>query len=44
LPEPVAWKAGMAGSKGAAAQQCAAATRLDAIRRQSDEQLLENYE
>ncbi len=26
--EPVAWKAGTAGSKGAAAQQCAAATRL----------------
>ena len=29
LPEPVAWKAGMAGSEGAAAQQCAAATRLE---------------
>ena len=30
LPEPVAWKAGTAGSEGAAAQQCAAATRLEA--------------
>ena len=28
LPEPVAWKAGMAGSEGAAARQRAAATRL----------------
>jgi len=30
LPEPVAWKAGTAGSEGAAAQQCAAATRQNA--------------
>ena len=31
LLEPVAWKAGTAGSEGAAAQQCAAATRLEAV-------------
>ena len=32
LLEPVAWKAGTAGSEGAAAQQCAAATRLEGRR------------
>jgi hypothetical protein len=32
LLEPVAWKAGTAGSEGAPAQQCAGATRRDLLR------------